>query len=352
MKKLIVCNTYYQLISAIQLALTLFQEQQIDLILSDHSCHAEKVAQRIGEVGLFHSVSFARTVERDSDASFRAKVLRTLHMIVERYGAFAGYDEVVFYNLDESLYTIITSLRADNVRLICSGFDEGILSTGQISHGNSVAIANRARGALRLKTYPGLQKYYCYYPVLYRSDRKGCEVVQIPSWSQTREKLTGILRDAFETGPGLRQQKYIYFCSSSDIDGFPFGETELVMKLADHVGRDNLLVKMHPRDGRRVFQDYGISVMGNSSTPWEAIQICGEVTGKILLTATSGSFLTSTAMLDDGTRGVFLLPHHEKVPPRIWEQEERIREVVRKLKSEGECENITISEGFDLEVLD
>lgn len=168
---------------------------------------------------------------------------------------------------------------------------------------------------------------------------------------QTKSKLESILSKVFVMQPQPIPQKYIYFCSSSDIDGFSFGETELVLRIANMVGPENLLVKMHPRDRRRVFQDHGISVMDNSYVPWEAMQICGVATGKTLVTAISGSFLTSTTMLADGTRGVFLLPPREKVPPRIWELEERIREVVRKLISEGGYESISVIEGFDFGAL-
>ena len=87
-------------------------------------------------------------------------------------------------------------------------------------------------------------------------------------------------------------QKYIYFAGTLDFEGGkPIGEFELVQKIAKQVGKENLLVKVHPRDTRSVYAEEGLLVDKNSSKPWEIIQMLGDFSNKVFLTATSGSVL-------------------------------------------------------------
>lgn len=351
MNILISCNTYFQLISAIQLKLTRFADDEVDLLLSDHSQNASFVAERLKALVLFRSVIFIRSKSDDYRNNILSKAAGAVQMIGRRIDVAVPYDEIVFYNLTKPLYTIITSQIAYNKHLVCAGFDEGILSTGKIGYGFSAIIANKARSALGLEVYPGLKRYYCYFPELYRSNRVGCEVVRIPGWSTTRSELSGILCDVFELDPSPIEQRYIYFCSSSDIDGFSYGETELIKRIADLVGRDNLLVKMHPRDGRRVLQEDGISVMEQSYVPWEAMHACGCADGCTLITATSGAFLSSTAMLTGDAHGVFLIPPLERLDETSLRVVSGVERTLESLHNEGLCPNIE-THGWDgLDVL-
>ena len=62
-KILFICNTYYQLIVAMQLALTVFEEDEVDVILSDHSVGAKKVADRLQDTRVFRDVLYLETLK-------------------------------------------------------------------------------------------------------------------------------------------------------------------------------------------------------------------------------------------------------------------------------------------------
>ena len=57
MKRLFICNTYYQLIIAIQLKLTLFKEDEVSVWISDCSVNSETVADRLNETNIFNYVN-------------------------------------------------------------------------------------------------------------------------------------------------------------------------------------------------------------------------------------------------------------------------------------------------------
>ena len=88
--------------------------------------------------------------------------------------------------------------------------------------------------------------------------------------------------------------------------GKPIGEFELVKRIADKVGKDNLVIKVHPRDTRSVYLNHGLKIDMNSSIPWEVVFLCGNFDGKILLTINSTSVLSSCLLSDDEISGSYL----------------------------------------------
>ena len=88
--------------------------------------------------------------------------------------------------------------------------------------------------------------------------------------------------------------------------GEPIGEYQLVEKIAELVGKDNILIKIHPRDLRSVYSDNGFKVDRNSNIPWEAIQLSGDFSDKVFLTATSGSVLAGSFMAERAVKTYFL----------------------------------------------
>ena len=53
---LLVSNTYYQLIMAIQMRYTIFTEDEIVLMLSDHSKGTKVICEEIKKLNVFHQV--------------------------------------------------------------------------------------------------------------------------------------------------------------------------------------------------------------------------------------------------------------------------------------------------------
>ncbi len=118
--------------------------------------------------------------------------------------------------------------------------------------------------------------FYCFYPQIYKGYLKPVEVPMI----QLNSEICVALRKVFELDDKKLsyKYKYIFFTSVYDFEGGkPVGEYELVCKIADIVGKDNLLIKTHPRDTRTLYVDNGFNVDENSSVPWEAIQLSGKI---------------------------------------------------------------------------
>ena len=138
--------------------------------------------------------------------------------------------------------------------------------------------------------------FYCFYPELYHGNLKTKKLETITPNETTAEQI----RLVFNLQNQIIEYKeqYIFFSSIFDIDGEKaIGEFELLLSLADLVGRDNLLIKVHPRDTRTIYAENGLKVDKNSAAPWEAIQLCGDFRNNIFLTTASSSVLSGCLML-------------------------------------------------------
>ncbi len=101
-------------------------------------------------------------------------------------------------------------------------------------------------------------------------------------------------------------QKYIFFASVYDFEGEePVGELEFALALANKVGFDNLLVKVHPRDDVNRFKNVGLNVDKNSQMPWEVIQLNYDFSDSVFITVASTSVLTISLIVDKSPKIYF-----------------------------------------------
>lgn len=344
MRVLIWCDTYYQLISAINMKTAIFANCEVDVVLSDHSSDAERVVERLRAAGVFDSATFAQTREvvyGDHKKSKLSLILRSAFGKTPSLSCEA-YDEIVFYGLNPWLYGIgdESVRKGKNVRW--SRFDEGILSydtdfaVGRIDG----LLEPLRRMARKYAITDSVDRYYCYFPELKNSNLHW-GIREIPLLNKESIDAVKAIRSVFGFDEFPYTQKYLFFASSSDIDGEPFGETEIVLKLAEAVGPENLLVKMHPRDTRDIYRNHGITVMENSQIPWEVVQLCSDMRGRVLLTVTSGAFLSASAMSECPAKAAFIVPDCAD-SPWLEKRVQSIGEAVQSLHRKGFARNVKV----------
>lgn len=319
MRRLIITNTYYQLIFAIQLRQTFFANDDISLIVSDHSNNSKIVAERIKQEGLFNntfyveSLSFLKKEKKFASARqfvdycFKKETKSSILYLNRLDDLF--FDELLVFNVDRYILNIFSTLSFYNKRLSVSHFEEGVLSYNSKLHciitpkRKIMDFVRRAQGKPQF-TKSG-ENFYCFYPELYKGELSPVKVPLIGNNSET----TYIIKKVFNVNLSENdyKEKYIFFTSVYDFEGeHPVGEFELVCKIADLVGKDNMLIKIHPRDRRTIYADNGFKVDKNSNIPWEAIQLTGSFKDKVFLTATSGSVLSGSFMSSDSPRTYYL----------------------------------------------
>ena len=318
MKILFYCNTYMQLINAVNLKINCYKEDIIDLVFSDHSCGAEGVLRRIEKTGIFEKTTFIKTkkyiyvnskLSRFKDMLLLKSDKNILNFFVQNMDS---YDLIFYYNVDLIIYKICDTCLKNGKRPRLIRMEEGILSYPAFyeTKGLAIALLSAWRKMMnQFDVYSATEIYAVYYPELLDeiTDHK---IMKIPVLARQDKKLIQILNYIFDYEPSEKifKEKYIYFGTSMDIEGIHVGETELVLQLAEYVGKKNILVKMHPRDGRSIYTDNGLMVTRDSSVPWEVIQLNHDFSNHIFISLSSGSIMNATAMLNDNIEIYFLFP--------------------------------------------
>lgn len=301
---LIIANTYYQLIIALQMKNTLFKECEVVLFLSDRSNNSNRIAENLKKGHYFDNVKYIETKYLVNRKSVRDKLLNFFENINtqnNRYRYFFEgidnlyFDEMISFNIDIMIYNFYAILYEYNHDIHFSGYEEGILSYNaqKLNFGGSKEICTIRNMVKKKGIDKSYSNFYCFFPQLYSGV---FNPVRIPLITEDN-RIAAYLRAIFEIKESdiTYQQKYIYFSSVYDFEGgHPIREIEIVQKLAEDIGRDNLIVKIHPRDTRTVYKDNGITVDKNSSIPWEAIQLLGDFSNNVFLTSTSGSVLAGS----------------------------------------------------------
>lgn len=307
-KVLCICNTYYQVIFSMQLARTIMSNFDITLMLSNHSRDSQNTVKQIEKLGLFENVVYLETKKIDYCTGILTKFKRLVSVslsdcfdndVLHNY-----YDEMIFYNLSASTIAIHTVLSRYNNKIRISRMEEGILSYDSLENEPlkvEASFTTRYSSIIRkIFNKPDLldnfYNFYCYYPIIYKGR---LHPICVPKISLKDSSLCDYLSEVFEiTEDNLSYpEDYIFFTSVYDFEGGEsIGEFELVCQIADLVGKENLLIKQHPRDSRSIYTDNGFKVDKNSSVPWEAIQVTKNFSDKVYLTVNSGSVLSGSTM--------------------------------------------------------
>ena len=83
-------------------------------------------------------------------------------------------------------------------------------------------------------------------------------------------------------------------------------EVDTALKIAELVGKDNLIVKVHPRDRSGKFESSGLNIDRNSSVPWESIQLNYDFSDHVFLTISSNSVFGVNVMMKKQAKVFFL----------------------------------------------
>lgn len=361
MRVLFICNTYMQLIIAMHMKRELYPDDESDLLLSDHSRNADTIASNLVKTGLFNRVEWVQTRHYDYEASRLENIEDAAGILLgrSRYSKILGsepYDEICFYNMDMLVYSAFESSKRKLRLPKCTIFEEGLFSyRGRLISRQTTPARLPKSIKLMRKLIPGKDmftmdsRFLCFYPELI--DRTAPYITDDISFQKLPplrpdKAFISTLNSAFSYDPSARDfpQKYIYFATSTDIDGNPVGETELVLKLAELTGRDNLLVKVHPRDTRDIYEQNGLTVSRDSSIPWEVIQLNHDFSSHVLISLSSGSIINLMAMMNENIPSYFLFPMVKGRNSVIDEYGEDITRTLSRLQEMGVCGSVKITD--------
>lgn len=310
-----------QLIACIQIQRKLFKENYADLIISERAPDSEKVKKHLEEFNLFNNILILKDKEylyTQSNMQDLKDVFCTAIGYHKKYRKLISledisYTHVFYFNFSPIVYLLLDANSKNNM-ILCR-VEEGIHSYDNMLKPENedgslrIRLVYKIRKLLRKPCiFENTKSIYVFFNDIFPKCNK--QVNAIPIVDQSDKELYDILSSCFETKNKSNpfKEKYIFFGSSRAVDGKSTNETEIVKEIANVVGKENLVIKMHPRDNRDVYTKYGIKVSRNSGIPWEVAQLTWDFSNHVFVTVSSGSFISSCALLNESIPSFLLFP--------------------------------------------
>ena len=305
-KKLFLCNTVYQIIIASWMKYKLYPENKADIIVSNHINGYKKIADNLKNTKLFDNVYTVDSLDCSRyKVHYKNKYYDLLHDCLKNrelkqyFDINSVYDELYVSNLDGFTKLIFSVLNKKFGTKICM-FEDGT-STYSKLYERFYENSKPAKTKYNFIVYNVFKNKSVYGNVVslwvLNKDallwKPKYEVKQIPS-IEVDEKYKGIINTIFdyENSTDRYDEKYIYFEESFYADTGYMEDVELVNRLSDLIGKENILIKIHPRNPVNRFKDLGYKTNKDISIPWEVILMNNDFSDKVLITIGSQTIVT------------------------------------------------------------
>ena len=129
------------------------------------------------------------------------------------------------------------------------------------------------------------------------------------------------------------KEKYIYFDNAYRKDGIVANDYEILSTVSEIVGKDNLIVKPHPRNDISLYDGTGLKVCKNNYIPWEIYYFHKEMLRDKILIGAVGTALLSPFLYFNSKQKVILLVEMldtTKMHPKFKRFITNIKEIVIK----------------------
>lgn len=300
MKTLFFCNTNYQLIVAIQITNSF--KKNASVIISNEIRNVDALSERLISDNIFENVAVMDVKCKQKSYTILKKCL--LGWLPDSLKSIE-FDELVGFNFDIPSHFIFAYLYKLNKKITVSKMEEGLLS-----YNTPETMCGVLSLALKMRKFlgkPNLREevtaFYCFQPQAYSGELKTIRIPKIESDNPIKDSLARIFAPK---GIVSYKEKYVFLSCVYDFEGGqPIGELDLAIAIANKVGKDNLIVKVHPRDDAARYTGSGLTVDTNSLVPFEVIEMCSNFTDKILITTLSGSLLNFNPVLDNPIRSIY-----------------------------------------------
>ena len=292
------CATFVQLMNAIQIKRTMFADVDADIVFSKITDFSG-IVDNVKACGVFRNV-FETDDTLQWNAQFKTLPQKererlTLHPDELFKGIdFGTYTELflgVPYPSDILLYYHLIN-HGSSLKV---NFYEEAQITYLLDWNKKVASSKINHDLYKEKRFTANRgKCYLYEPDMYVGNGFGHLTVQIPKIDCDEE--TKALYNSVFGYCEFPPEKYIFLEENFIGDGNAVTDIDCLDELAEYVGKDNIIVKMHPRSPHDRFSHRGYKLFPQSTLPLEMFVLNSDISDKVLVTISSGSGVSPSVM--------------------------------------------------------
>ena len=285
---LIVATTVYHIFVAIQMKNTILKKYKTDIIIGDETSQSDQIAKRLRATGFFRKVYYVQMNDYNKKIG-KYSTYTSLNYSLKRYSDVRSvfkveykYDHLFvpfFHHFHMNLYDYIKTFSNKNVKV--SLYEEGLA----IYRGMKIIYDKRVKEIGKDKIYR-ITKYgkmlneidgiVSFHPELLQWDHCCFKKKKIPPIDRKDDVLKKLLNRVFGYSKEKSQkisEDIIFFEEAKYEDGYSINDVSLVNEMASYFGKDNILVKLHPRSKMNRFASQGLKTYSDCSIPWEVIYL-------------------------------------------------------------------------------
>ena len=300
---LIVCNTFFQILVATHIRLKLYKDDVVDIVISNHSNNSEQIAENIRKTGIYRNVIFIRNKKTKKygiglfhsiSYTFRRaiEIIRN-EIIARKISKKERYDTLFIANI--SIFTVLlyNRLLKKSEKLKLNLFEEGLSNYSRFFTDADNPDSLHRKWVNKKGIINNLHKLYLFNEQYMEWNAPNAEIVHLEKINIHDKSFTNIINTIFGVAEMTDQydRKVIFFEESHFADGFEVPDVELVNQIAGKFGKENIMIKIHPRNKINRFTTLGYKTNVNTAIPWEVIILNQDLSDKILITISSLSVL-------------------------------------------------------------
>ena len=302
---LIICNTAYQLLTGVQMRKKIFPTDHVDLLLSNQMVGGDIISERARSGSLFEKVAYVENKKQ----TFKNRLAETVHdfrLIRTLRKQLGEYDVVCLSNI--SVFSILFLRFYQRKR-----FELNIYEDGFVTYCRSFEHSDRASAVSKIINPKGIlgnvSHIYLFNPELLEWHRDNIVPITIPKFDKNDTATINELNRIFGYSEDVDtyDKPYLFMEESFFADRFPVDDVRLVMLMAEKVGKENVMVKLHPRNPENRFEKLGIKTNHVFSTPWELILLNSNMQNCTLVSISSSSILQPYLLLGMSIKSISLL---------------------------------------------
>ncbi|MCD8003152.1 MAG: alpha-2,8-polysialyltransferase family protein [Clostridia bacterium] len=312
MNVLFCCETVYQLIVATRIATKKHPHDKNDIIVFDTLVNADSLVNNIKRnAKLFRYVYLYKSAGLLKINKNRQRLISLMYHPTKINHEI--YDVVYFTNFDWIINSIIHAFKRRNpnieIRMMEDGF--ATYSYAYQFFFDKIRTSSGIMQEYYNKSYSEffhVSGLYVFSPEL-MDWKPDFPMHQIEKISDDEYDFKDVINRLFNYSSieDEYDREIVFFEESYFADGIDIGDEVVVDQIAKIVGKDNIMVKIHPRNKENRFEERGYKTNRNVEIPWEVIALNIDLSNKTLITIASGSALTSLINMKTKPKQIVML---------------------------------------------
>lgn len=317
---LVICNTPFQFVVAAHVLSLYYEKYEVDIVISNQFRDSERVVENARNSGLFHNVYYIRNAANKRGnrlkrfADFIRRIIVSVH-VASKIGRI-HYDDVLFSNIQVFTKILISKLRKKNPVCRIHIAEEG-LGTYSKLYGASDAPTTLYRKYIdRQGVFAKLSTLYLFHPQFLSWEFSAEKICKLPLLSSENTPFMNMLNTLFnyDECKDNYDKKVIFFEESYYVEGEHVPDIQIVEQIAQKTSKDNVMIKVHPRNPINRFKQLGYKTNTDSFIPWELIVLNQDMRDKIFVTIASGAAINPYLYIGLPIRSYSLLNCLEQRP--------------------------------------